>query len=486
MSEAAPLNAGGRATVTRPYLARQGKGSRALILLFLLSLIVLTSFYLAGIRLTPHRLFLVVVVVPLLLQWVTGLCGPMRVADFLVILFSLWVFLSYMVNQGMAQIPNAGMTVVETLGPYFLARRCVRDRESFLFFAKAMLAIMVVFSVTVAAEALAGFRLYEKLLSLIGQGNSIGVERRLGMIRSSGPFEHPILYGVFCASCFSVLYHMPRGKEPRRAGFRFAVFSAIATLFSLSMGAFLNVFIQFGLIAWNAVLHWLKQRWWLLLFLAIFAYVFVDVLSNRTPFEVFISYATFDYGNAYMRVVIFIEGMTNVRSNPVFGFGVCCWVRPAWMWSIPSVDNYWLLVAMRHGIPAFFLILAAWLAIIIGLVRARDLDTVDANIRLGLVYVLIGLMFSMATVHLWGPSYGLVMFILGAGAWLSDYSRPRDDAEDGSDAVADEHFRQVRYTRFPAAQPRSGTFGSPQALSDRAKQGRVYSRVEPAGPPHGE
>ena len=443
-----------RAASDRTYSDASGFG-KVVLYIFLISLIISFSFKVGGLRLTPYRIVLLVMFVPLLVSWVAGLCGRFRIADFALVGFTIWMYMSYLVNQGLDQVELATITMIETLGPYLLARRYVRSRENFLVVGKILFGILLLFTLVVFLENTRGSRLFEKVYSVFGSAFSLGTERRMGLIRSSGPFEHPILYGVFCAIPFAILYHMPRQGQDGPAGLRKAWVSLVTTFYSLSMGAFLNVFVQVGLIAWNWIFRRFSARWWWLTGLTIFGYVFVDVFSNRTPFEVFITYASFNYGNAYMRVVIFIEGMVSVRANPLFGFGYCCWIRPDWMWSIPSVDNFWLLITMRHGIPAFLMVLLAYVSVIIGLIRAQATAEIDANIRNALVFALIGLAVSIATVHLWGATYSFMMFILGSAAWMSD-ARSSDTAatnrtEDGpaDQAAADPVSPPNRYTRFP-------------------------------------
>ena len=64
------------------------------------------------------------------------------------------------------------------------------------------------------------------------------------------------------------------------------------------------------------------------------AYIVVDMLSNRTPFEVLISYGTFNQATAYNRVHIWNYGMQNVMGSPIFGIGLNDWARPSWMQSV--------------------------------------------------------------------------------------------------------------------------------------------------------
>ena len=84
------------------------------------------------------------------------------------------------------------------------------------------------------------------------------------------------------------------------------------------------------------------------------------------------SYATFSAHTAYWRSIIFDWGMVNVWANPIFGLGLNDWVRPRYMVS-GSMDNFWLVVAVRYGIPGFALLAAGYL-IALWKIGRRDFD----------------------------------------------------------------------------------------------------------------
>jgi len=69
-------------------------------------------------------------------------------------------------------------------------------------------------------------------------------EVRLGMQRAQGPFEHPILFGVFCATMFSAAL-LVWGHELKGFSRTMRTMSVgLATFFSLSMGAYISLMIQ--------------------------------------------------------------------------------------------------------------------------------------------------------------------------------------------------------------------------------------------------
>ncbi len=100
------------------------------------------------------------------------------------------------------------------------------------------------------------------------------------------------------------------------------------------------------------------------------------------------------------------------------GIGLTEWQHPDWMSG--SMDNFWLVAAVRYGIPGFLLIAGSFLAVCLGLGRLRNLSFEAAQCRKGLIISICGLVFSICTVHIWDAPYVLTLFLLGSGMWIFD------------------------------------------------------------------
>jgi hypothetical protein len=233
---------------------------------------------------------------------------------------------------------------------------------------------------------------------------------------------------------------------------------ALAVFLSLSSGALLPVIMMAFMILWWNALHRTGIAWHLLIALAVLAYVTVDLLSNRTPVQVFFSYATFSAHNAYWRGLIFDWGMVNVWANPVFGIGLNDWVRPHFMNS-GSMDNFWLVMAVRYGIPGFLLVAAGYALGVWAIARARlDWDPVVAQLRRAWMLTFVGLAFTLCTVHVWTNIYSYTFFLYGAGIWFI-FARPDTPSPDAPQAAQPAAPAPGRagpaYSRFPPRPLRS-------------------------------
>jgi O-antigen ligase len=459
--EAAPTPEQAAAPVASTRKAAQvhEKSLNWLVPLLMWSLVLPVILNLGPLRLSPNRLILVLTVVPLVVMWLSGFAGRIRTADILVILSSLWIALTLIVYGGTPLIETAGITGIEMLGPYLMARCFIRTEAQYASLIRTLYWIALVLAPIAAVEAMTGIRLLGRLFDPFFVTFPYGSNIRWGMIRAQTGFEHPILFGCFTAFLFSPIYFQLRARMSPVKAFALALPVPIATFFALSMGAYLGLLIQFMLIGWAFMTRKVQARWQIIAGLTLFAYVFVDVMSNRTPFEVFISYLTFDAHTAYWRVLIFTFGMENVWGHPIFGLGLGDWERPYFMYT-SSVDNFWLLMAMRHGIPGFLLIAGSYVAVMTALMRAKPLQTSVQVHRKALVFSLIGLGVAIITVHLWTASFVFFMFMLGAGAWMSEGPQEVRDKKTARPAPG------VRAVSPRHAAPRAAT--SP-ATSDRTR-----------------
>ena len=169
---------------------------------------------------------------------------------------------------------------------------------------------------------------------------------------------------------------------------------------------------------WAMMMPRSPSRWIILTGVIAVGYVVIDLLSNRTPIDVFMTYATFSPSNAYWRKMIFDWGILNVWANPFFGIGLNDWFRPWYMFS-NSVDNFWLLTAMRYGIPGF-LLLALGVFLPICSIASRKIEKTSLNwqFRRAWIFTFVGLVLTLCTVDVWASANSYVAFLFGSGMWF--------------------------------------------------------------------
>ena len=392
------------------------------VLIYLFVVVIPIGFQVGPLMLTMLRLLLLVMILPLILKLFRGQYGGIFVTDILFILHIGWAALALALNNPAQVVEQIGSVGMEFLGGYLIGRACIRTSADFVALCRCLMVIVCAFLPLAVFETLTGRPLImEAIRSLPGVTSTVAVNGqagRMGLERVQLSFEHPIHYGLFCSIAFSLTFVGLRGVISGPTRYLASAVIGLCGFLALSSGALLALALQLGLIAWAWVFSGFRHRWLLLLGFFGITYVVIDLLSNRTPIQVFMSYATFSAHTAHWRGIIFEWGMKNVWANPLFGLGLNDWVRPSFMYS-GSMDNFWLVMALRYGIPGFIL-LALGYAIALWRVARRDFsaDPVLTQLRLAWVFSFLGLTFTLCTVHIFVNIYSFVFFFFGAGFWL--------------------------------------------------------------------
>ena len=416
------------------------------VYLFIIGLAVPIQLFVGSFRISPYRIVLLIILIPVMASVFTGKAGKIRVPDILVLLHCLWVAVALNVAHGPEiAVEASGIFFVEVAGAYFLARRFIRTEEDLHKLVRFMFIIILLIIPFVAVESITGQNIILKILAPITTFGKVVMDPRWGLQRSQGPFEHPILLGVFCASMFALSYYvLGYGKSmiKRVLG---PVGVVTATFFSLSAGPFFALASQAGFIGWDIVTRRVPSRWLFLGGLFCLAYITIDLLSNRSPVEVFISNFTFSSGNAWNRVHIWNFGTAEIGRHPIFGIGFNEWNRAYWMST--SMDNYWLAMAVRYGMPTFLFFSLSVLYVTYKIGRLPLTDERTISYRKGILIALAGYAIAGTTVNFWNATLCLIHFLVGASVWLLDAqaqapapsrsrARPTHRASDpGSDAV---------------------------------------------------
>lgn len=400
-----------------------GQQGSAVITLFMICLALPIIVQISSLRLSPYRLVLLVMFLPCIAGWLTGAAGRIRLADLCVFALAGWCSMSFLYRHGLAGgLEAAGIVAVETITPYLLARIYIRDVQRFLTVVRTLLWIIFAMVPFALIETLTGWNaILESLGRLAPTYADVAKPLRMGLDRVQGPFEHPILFGVFCGPALALCYYT---ISARSRLFQSGIVFATAAL-SLSSGPLTALLAQAGMIVWDKLFVRFSGRWVVFAVLCAVGYILVDLVSNRTPAEVFISYAAFNSETAYNRLLIWEWGWVNIWQNPFFGLGKDDWQR---LWHMTaSFDMFWLQRALVHGMPAGVLNLLVFTLIVLNLMRIRGLSRQLADCRSGLLIGLFGFLVAGMTVHFWNATFVWLMFLLGAGAWLSDH----EDMESG-------------------------------------------------------
>lgn len=422
------------------------------VALYLLCILIPVGFNVGPLAITALRLLLMVMIIPLTIRLISGGLGRVFATDILFILHILWATVALAVNNPAQVVQQVGSVGVEFIGGYLLARAYVRTPEVFIALCK-WLVILVCLMVPLALyEAWTGRPLLIEILHKFSLTPVaiVTTPGRMGLERVQAVFAHPIHFGLFCSVVFSLSFVALKGIVG--TGWRYAssFIIAFSGLLALSSGALLAIALQIALILWSSIFARVQHRWWLLVALFAAAYVIIDIFSNRTPLKVFMTYATFSAHTAYWRSIIFEWGMKSVWSNPFVGIGLRDWVRPLYMRS-GSMDNFWLVIAVRYGIPGFLFVVSGYALAVFSILRQDFTKSVLlTQIRRAWIFTFLGLSFTLCTVHIWTNIYSFVFFMFGCGIWLVKAApSEHPEATTYPEQTGNSHRNGIQYSRFP-------------------------------------
>jgi hypothetical protein len=436
-------------------MARRAPAAPTPIILLIASFLCPTelSLYIAGLRLPPHRVA-VLILVPIALYRLLGR-GDARLKSFdvLIFLFALWTVAAYWMHSGMDGVVFGGSLALESFGTYVVTRAFVRDANALRGTLRIMLWAIVAAGLIALPETLLGQTFtHDMLRQLTGYVHPTTVEFRAGLTRAYGTFDHPIHYGSFCASMLALFWFAEKKLSSRAT--RLAVLAG-ATALGLSSAPLLTIALQLGLIAWERTTRGYASRISISLACLAGLYIGISLVATRSPAALIATGFTLDNWTGFYRLQIWTWGTASVANNPWTGIGLADWARPDWMVS-STIDAFWLVLAMRTGLPTTLLLVAAIALLLRAVVQAQAnrWDRPCQRLASGWMISLIVLCLIGFTVHYWNVVHAYFFFFLGLGGWLAD---PKHNAA-GLKAVAAKRRRRKAVeaqtaTMHPMPQP---------------------------------
>jgi hypothetical protein len=352
--------------------------------------------------------------------------------------------------------------MVELVGGYLAGRLLVRNVDDYRMFFQAFFLMLLFLLPFAIFEMMTGRPLLSEILSQVSRVTPRGTEARNDYFRAGVSYPHPILWGLVASLLLAQAWLL---WSDQTIGRWMRVGVAVAcTVTAMSSAPLLGLGIQIGLILWGKLT---AHRWWLLTILFATSYIALDLLSNRGPVILMIETLTLNPQTAWWRVHIWNFGTQSVMNYPFLGIGLNDWARPEWL--APTVDNFWLLIAMRHGLPAMLFLVVGLGLHLWRIVRVRDISQRDQQVRTAYLIGFVSLCFILGTVHAWGAPSVLVMFYFGMGAYLyTGGARASRDAGELAPARPIDADRHLPYSRFPT---RPATQISTGRLSDVKSRG---------------
>lgn len=390
------------------------------IFLFLTGLVVPWVIPVGPLRMSVYRILLTVMILPSLNLWISGKAGRIRTADITLLLFCLWAAISLVVNNGLTStIQPIGISFIEVAGSYFLARCYIRDADDFYNMVRLLFIITMILLPFAIFECITGHNLLLELFATVMATQTSGVEPgRSGLSRAYLVFEHPILFGVSTGSLLALTHQVLGYQRSFLQRNLKAELVGLTAFCSLSAGAIIVIVFHGSLLFWNWILSSTKSRWKILIGLFTLTYVSISLFAKRSALDIAAGFFVFDATSYWFRKYIWQYGWLSAINHPLFGVGLNPWERPQWM--PPSIDNFWLAIAVSYGLPASSLIMLTVFSVLFSVGFTKGLDDKLSAYRRGFLITILAYFIVLFTVALWDAAYVIFLFLLGSGVWMLD------------------------------------------------------------------
>lgn len=390
-----------------------------IILLIGLLLPVEVRFNLAGQTLYAYRMAWILVAPWVLMQVFSGRLR-LRFNDVLVVLTVVWITLSFVIVYGFERGGPAGVALaLDILIPYLAARLAIRSFDDFRIFLIAVAPFALGISALMVIEAVTHTRIIrgagQAVFGSIGAaeyGVDLGQAKlsdtRMGLLRATGPFSHPILAGLFFTSLLPLYWFSMLRRWPFLAGLS----AAAGAIFSLSSAAFIGIFMFVVLATYDRLRKMVTfLNWPIFIFVALAFLATIHLVSEGGLISIIIR-STLNPASGYYRLLIWEYGSASVLNYPWFGIGYEQFKGLPWM--LPSVDSFWLATAIRNGLPPALLCALATILSIAGLaMNASRQSGVNATLLIGIAITMTMFFVLGFTVSFFGNFLIWFAMILG-------------------------------------------------------------------------
>jgi O-antigen ligase len=235
-------------------------------------------------------------------------------------------------------------------------------------------------------------------------------------LRAASTFDHPILFGTFCAAVIPIHLLTPMSVM-RRVGL--VAVCVTGCLIALSSAPLLATFMAFSVCLYDALFR--RNTWrWRLLLSALAIGITAFSMASENPMSWIFRNLTLDPQTAYFRLMIWDAGMEVVANNPWLGNGF----NPTGVRILDaSTDSLWLAKTIVYGIPMTTLL---YLAPIAAMMPTRhDAAIRSREPRLGVMctafsMALTVMMFVSITVTFWNATWLFFALCIGVRTSLKE------------------------------------------------------------------
>lgn len=350
--------------------------------------------------------------------------------DGVVALFAVWVAYSDYVGRGYDDAQNLMFAMLfSVVAPYTVARLAISSEGQDVAVARRF--VFIVFAVALVGfwEAKFGFNPFHAFIGNFfpGQGKGWVTTFRYGLARVAGPYSHAILAGIMLGVAFGLQRWLQTAghwearfvRWPALPLGKARVITAalvLGMLMTVARGPWLGAVVAVALFAVGQAAN--RRR----ALMVAGAVVAVGALLGAWYLNDYLdikpgTVMTMSQESAFYRKVLFERYFDIAIDHAWFGWGLTTWPKVRGM---ESIDNYYLLLSLMHGVPAMGMLVLMMLGSAVQCVR-RGLAEPPGSQSPAFAFagIFVAIFVSLGTVYLGEQVMPTLFFMLGwAQGWL--------------------------------------------------------------------
>ncbi len=408
------------------WVAVRRSPSAALLAVYLPLLLLVPDSFRATLPGIPKMNFNQAAIVPIVAIALAryGSHWRLGVTDCAVLALAALIALSEFLAAGYKEAQNLMFGMVASMaGPYLVARLLIADRGTDIAVARRLVTLVFAVALIGFYEFRFGSNPFLSVLGVLfpGQGSAWVTTFRHGFARVAGPYSHAILAGIVMVTAYRLQRWLQWGGHwaprfallPSLPWSKSAVITttlALACLMTIARGPLLGGVLGAVLVYVGRSRH---RRQLLPVAVVVFAVLApLAYLGLQSYMDIRPGMAmTESQESALYRKVMLERYLDIAIDHAALGWGRNTWPKIAGM---ASIDNYFLLLSLMHGVVAAALLLFLFLWQGARLFRRGMVEPHDANsLALTFAGILVAALVSLGTVYLGEQVMPLLFLLLG-------------------------------------------------------------------------
>ena len=402
----------------------------ALLVISVLLLPYSVAVYLGDLKLTPIKILIVSLFFPAACKLLMSAAKRQRrllAADAFAFGVFLLMFLGPLVISGARDFVSAFSQALEFYGMYVIARAYIFELTTIAAFMRGVqmvtIAVVAIGALDILLQRYVAWDLADMLFPATGGALDISEPKfhrtvmGFNSLRATSTFDHPILFGSFCAMALPLFLYAPMRPVPR---YCLVAVSISGSLMALSSAPLLALVMVLAIHCYDRLLKRKEWRWKVLL-TTLASCVLAFSIASDNPLSWLFRNLTLDPQTAYFRLLIWEAGLDVIGNNPWLGVGFNASGNRI---LDASTDSLLLARAINFGIPMVGLLYAMSISAMIPArgaqaVRQRHpvLDATCTSLSLTLSTIL----FISITVTFWNAAWLFFALCIGLRVSLKEH-----------------------------------------------------------------